>query len=352
MHTAILMLALTISGQLGSDRYPAAGEAADQQTGTAEVSQIVIADETPQPTLVDETPTAAATAAESPSAAAAGDEAGAAAGGEEASVLVAVPKPADLMRTLLQPPVSALLPGTPITLGDALRGASTRSQQGERAHAYWQLAAATAHYYLAVLEAGELASLRQGIAAPSPDWESAERDAATRVAQTRRTATSAQMLLHRLMGSSAGPSLPLPADAPHCGRYNTRYDEIFAGRSDPLAKQINDMLPELYAELVAETRQVAQAHDWLTFVAEHRDPANDGTGLLRAYELMTVRRRAFIDSVRQYNDQIAVYSHLAAPDDLGSDRLVAMLIRTSLTDPAAAGGDVQPAAALEEATSA
>jgi hypothetical protein len=260
------------------------------------------------------------------------------------------PKPSDLMRALLATPATNQLAGVPMTLGAALRDAASRLDQTARAKAYWDLSAAVAQYYLALQERSELAALRDGINAPSPAWEPAADDAETRVAYTRGAVIAAQRRLHALLGAAAGPSLPLPADAPHCGRYNTRFSEIFVNRQDDEAAQINELLPLLHSQLATLTRQVAEAHEWLAYVSQHRDPANDGAGVLRSYQLMTERRRAFIDAARDYNQQIAAYAERATPDAVGPDRLVAMLIRTSYPSGQADDG-VSPASATSDAQS-
>jgi hypothetical protein len=131
------------------------------------------------------------------------------------------------------------------------------------------------------------------------------------------------------MGSSAALSLPLPADPPHCGRYSTRFEQLFAARQDDAARQLNELLPLLHDEIELAARLVGESSDWLHLVSERRDPATDGTGLLRAYELMALRRREFVNVVWEYNTQIAAYAELATPDDVDADRLVAMLIRVS-----------------------
>jgi hypothetical protein len=347
------------------DGGPPVADAAAEPDLALPPSEISIAGETPQPTLAEDAtndasavesaaePTVApANPFDAPAAevATAGDADANAAAQPETSVLINGPRPAELMRTLLAPPRSGQLPGVPITLGDAVRGAATRSEQNDRARAYWDLAAAVAQYYLAVLENAELPVLRQAVAAPSAAWNSTADDFARRLEHTRQSATAAQLRLHRLMGDAAGASLPLPADLPHCGRYNTRFDEIFAGRQDPAAAQLNYLLPLLQTELMAGARLVAEANDWLTFVSERREPTNDGTGLLYAYELFVQRRQAFVEAARQYNMQIVAYTELAAPDEIGPDRLVSMLIRVSNPGRSSTGesGEVQPASAVDE----
>jgi hypothetical protein len=278
-------------------------------------------------------------------------------GPAETSILSGGPKPAEFMRRLLIAPTTGQLPGIAISLGDAMAGATERPMQTQRAEAYWDLSAAVGQYYVALSEAAELASLRQAVLQPAAAWDVAATDIAKRVEQTRQTATAKQLRLHRLMGATAGASLPLPADAPHCGRYNTRYDEIFVTRMDPAARQLNEMLPLLHAELVADVRLFEEAKEWTNYVSKVRDPKTDGVGLLRAYELMALRRREFVEAAHQYNLQIAAYAELAAPDQIEPGQLVSMLIRISNpgVGPTGAAADeaaVTPASAEEPVGSA
>jgi hypothetical protein len=261
------------------------------------------------------------------------------------AVAVDGPTAADFIRSFLRTPVSGQLPGVPLSLGGAVRDAATRRDQTERARAYWELSAEVAHYYLALQERLELAGLRQSVQAPSAAWDAASDESEGRVERSRHAVSAAQLRLHGLMGRSVAESLPLPADSPHCGRYNTRHDEIFAARPDAGAQQLDVLLPLLHSHLTSAARSINEAHQWLTFVSENRDPTTDGTGLLRAFELWSLRRRELIDAAREYNQQIAAYTELAAPGQVDSNRLVAMLIRVST----AAGADgIQQTGATED----
>ncbi len=272
----------------------------------------------------------------------------------ESSILTTGPKPAELMRQLATVPQTGQLPGVALSLGEAMQGAANRVAQTERIKAYWDLSAAVTQYYLAMRESLQLAALRQGIAKPAvAEWDAAAADLAKRVEATRQGATAAQLRLHRLMGAAASATLPLPADVPHCGRYNTRYDEIFTTHLDQGARQLNTLIPLLHAELATQMRQVADVDAWLDHVSETRLPENDGVGLLRSFQLAALLRREFVESARQYNHHIAAYSELAAPEQIGPERLVAMLIRVSNPASAAtsAGGAVDDGASgVEPAT--
>ncbi len=372
MHALLAGLLIALTGQASEPRYDFdAVPPAEADAVAGAPTPITLPPETPPPTLVDgappvgadpTTPEAAAAAAfesnpfrsEQPQAEAAAD--GASAGAEppaaaaspETSVLAANgPKPAEVMQSLLIVPAGSQLPGIAISLGDAVRGAADRRSQTELAKAYWELSAAAAQYYLAVHEQADLNTLRQGVANPAAAWSAATEDASRRVAIAREVATAAQLRLHRLMGAAANVSLPLPVDSPHAGRYNTRYEEIFTTRQDPAARQLNDLLPMHYKTLVDQARLIAEAGEWLLFVSENRDTANDGLGLLRAYDLVALRRRAFVDAVAEYNQDIAEYAELAAPDEVRPERLVSMLIRVSNTTGGDSAGNVQTASAEE-----
>lgn len=275
----------------------------------------------------------------------------AAAASNERSLLVdGGPKPSELMRKLMKAPANTPLAGAPLTLGEAVRESPTRQAQTQRAKAYWDLSAATADYYLAVLESQELSALRAAVAAPGKSWEASSRDLETRVEAARRSAQAAQLQLHQLLGGSASTLLPLPADVPHCGRYNAEYDEIFASRPDPVAKKLAEVLALRHTELRSMTQAIADAETGRAQASQQRNPASDGTELLNAQQLLSLQRRAFIARAREYNQEIAAYTELAAPAEVAPDRLVAMMIRASTPANQQWGSNgVEPASAVEDA---
>lgn len=254
----------------------------------------------------------------------------------EESVLSANgPRPTEVMATLLQPPATDRLPGTPLTLQDAVHDARTREEQTVRAQAYWDLAANVGEYNLAMVERQQLAALRDGIASPGAAWEAKLAEYENRAKLAKQAALASQRHMQQLLGSASEGLYPLPADMPHCGRYNTEYEEIFAKQPNATAKQLDELMPLRYEQLRTQARAIVEAHDWLEKISELRDPKTDGTGLLQAYDLLSLRRRAFMATARDYNQEIAAYIELAAPAQVAPDRLVAMMIRTS-------GGDATP----------
>jgi hypothetical protein len=216
-----------------------------------------------------------------------------------------------------------------MTLGDAVRDAKTRQDQTQRAKAYWDLSAAVADYHLAQLEEMELGVLRQGLRSPGKIWDVREAEAQARTDVARRTAQAAQLRLQQLLGRSSTGLLPLPADAPHCGRYNAEYEEIFGARPNPIAEHLSKLMPLRYDQLRTQAQAVSDAEAWRTSVRDHLNPDGDGAELLQAQDLLALRRRTFVATARDYNEEIAAYTELAAPAEVPADRLVAMMIRTS-----------------------
>jgi hypothetical protein len=232
------------------------------------------------------------------------------------------PKPSVLMRAMLTPPAGSRLSGRPVTLAEVVAGGPSRSEQALCVEAYWDLCSSVADYYLGVREQQELQRLRTEIPQANATFQQAEKELAVRVGTSQRAAMASQYRLASLVGLGEG-SLPLPGDLPHCGNYQSHYEQIFAGRPAAEAHELSALLPLRYAELKSAAAAVIRAEDWLTNV---RRADADGTGSLRALELLALHRRAFVQIARDYNRRIARYVELATPGEIGSERLVARLI--------------------------
>jgi hypothetical protein len=236
------------------------------------------------------------------------------------------PKPSGLMRTMLTAPTGSRLTGQPVKLADVVRGAGSRQEQAQRVDAYWDLCSSVADYYLSLREQDELQKLRTTVSRVGPTWQQAESELGVRIGTSQRGAVAAQYRLASMLGRG-GDSLPLPGDPPHCGDYYARYSQVFVGRQSAEAQQLSELLPLRYEELKDAATAVARAQEWLDGIAAQRSDASDGTGTLRALELLALRRRAFIQIARDYNRRIARYTELASPGEIGADRLLGMLIK-------------------------
>lgn len=244
-------------------------------------------------------------------------------------------KPSELLQRLMTPPQSGRLVGTPLTLSEAVSGSRSREEQSRRVDAYWNLSLFITDYYLAVREVAEFEALRQNVSQPGALWDEARSALTTRIQLARRSAEATQYHLQGLLGRTAADVLPLPSDSPHCGAYETRYEQNFAGRQSAEAEQLNELMPEMHQSLLDKTAAMVSDQQWLQAVDQQRNPESDGTLLLKTYQLVSLRRRAFINAINLYNKTIARYSELASPGEVGADRLVAMLIgkRPSDNDP-------------------
>jgi hypothetical protein len=184
---------------------------------------------------------------------------------------------------------------------------------------------------LARRERMELKALHAGIATPGSAWEQALADAQKRVHLARRAAQVAQYRLQQLLDPQPrtairGERLPIPADHPHCGVYDTRYDEIFQDRPSEFAWQLHELLGSQYQQLRTQTAAEEAALARLQQVSQLRAVKSDGSELLRAYDYLLLQRRLFVVAVHAYNRTIADYTQLVMPGNIEADRLVAMLI--------------------------
>jgi hypothetical protein len=228
---------------------------------------------------------------------------------------------------MLTAPAGSRLTGRPLKLADIVVGASSREAQSQRINAYWDLCSAVADYYLGVREQDDLQRLRSTAGGVGPAWEQAAAEMGVRLGTSQRAAVASQYRLASLIGGGDGASLPLPVDMPHCGDYYARFDQVFAGRANPEAQQLSELLPMRYTELCDAALGVTRAEEFLSAVASQR--GGDGTGTLRALELLALRRRAFVQIARDYNRRIERYTELASPGQIDSERLIGMLIMRS-----------------------
>jgi hypothetical protein len=213
-------------------------------------------------------------------------------------------------------------------LAEVVAGGQSRSDQSQRIEAYWDLCSSVADYYLGVREQQELQRLRTLLPQAGAAFQLAEKDLAVRVNTSQTAAMASQYRLASLLGRGED-YLPLPGDFPHCGNYQSHYEQIFAGRRMAEAQELSALLPLRYAELKSAAAAVARSEEWLASVENVRRADSDGTGSIRALELLALHRRAFVQIARDYNRRIARYVELATPGEIGSERLIGRLILRS-----------------------
>ena len=233
-----------------------------------------------------------------------------------------------LLDSLVRHSSSSQLNGSPLALGHALAGATTRAMQSQRVELYWELSTAVMQYHLALRELSELSALQQSILQPEPAWDDVRE---TFHANSQTKLQAARALQYRLlneMGGAADAALPLPSDLPLCGAYQTRYEDFFGGEYVPEAAALDQLIKGEYSSLRWQAGSVASARQWLDAVSRQRSSQSDGSDLLQAYNSFASARRLFLHGLNQYNNHIVRYTELATPRRVGTQRLVAMLIKT------------------------
>lgn len=233
-----------------------------------------------------------------------------------------------LMKASLTAPQNSQLSGQAVYLSDVVRVDGSRSDQSERIGAYWDLCSAVADYYLSLHEQAEMERLASRAGQATLPLREAVNRLRTRRDTSLTAARASQLRLASLMRSGNASPRPLPGDMPLCAVYHTRYSQNFPAGGPQEAAELDRLLPLRHAELLTAARSVAEAEDWFEEVA--RRPSNDqGAGVVKALELLALNRRAFVQISRDYNKRITRYTELAKPGDLRTERLVAMLIKSS-----------------------
>ena len=241
---------------------------------------------------------------------------------------VPVSNPADLLRSLAKRSTSSQLSGVPLSLRDALAGASSRDEQSARVELYWTLATAVMEYDLALRELTEISALQQSILQPGQAWGEIRAVAKITLQTKQQAARALQYRLQSELGSAGENRLPLTSDQPLCGAYDTHYKELFGNRQVPEAAALDQLLEWEYAALRRLAGSVSTTRQWLDTISAKRSSQSDGMELLEAYRSFASSRRLFLQAVNHYNSHIARYTELATPERVGTQRLVAMLIKT------------------------
>ena len=245
--------------------------------------------------------------------------------------------PSVLMRSILQSPSAAQIPGQKVTLSEVVGTTTSRQEQTDRVILYWELASTVADHSLALREQQVLQTCSNRTTAGLEVWQAAQDRLNVRLESTRRAAMATQSRLATKLGRQPAAVLPLPGDLPHCGNYQPRYEEIFVGRQSTEAEQLKELLPLRYAEMKLATARVAEMQDLLAATMVDLGPGS-GTRqaqvVVDAMALLSLERQAFLQIAKDYNQRIVCYAMLAKPQPLQTSRLVAMLIKQSAREPA------------------
>ena len=249
---------------------------------------------------------------------------------------------ADIVAEAMQLPAGSAVTGQRLTLLAALSSTSDRSQQLKTVRAYWGLVQAAANYTFCRDHVKGLEHIKT----------SGLGDASLRLAATAATAqlrdaelaaVGAQYELAELLRLPAGSSPPLPTDAPLVLAYDTKFNQMFAGRTPPEGARLSDKTLPIQRQAIEDRAAAVQAaDDALSAVREnYRNGRGDAAAVVACSRELLRQQRAFIESVCGYNRNIANYVLLvvaptATPQDLAT-YLIGPPAKTA--SPAGAAGD-------------
>ncbi|HEY5315106.1 MAG TPA: hypothetical protein VIK18_21420, partial [Pirellulales bacterium] len=221
------------------------------------------------------------------------------------------------------------------SLAEVLAAATEPAQQLELTRAYWKLAAALALYRMACDEYELLAVIRDSVGArhqSSDDLVAVQMRRARAAAQLEEASArvlAAQYELGQRIRLPDGAPLPLPADKPHVGTYNTRFDQIYAAAAAPPAARFADRTLELRHSQIDQRAAVVRASEDVLEVEQefYSQGTTDLATLMSAVDNWAQQRRAFLAAVVQYNAQIADYALHVPRGSLAADSLAGLLIK-------------------------
>jgi hypothetical protein len=234
-------------------------------------------------------------------------------------------KPTSMMRAMMAPHNSSRLSGEWVTLNEIISSAAPRSDQSKQIEAYWDLCSSVADYFLGLREQEEIRRLRGIFPNAGVALQRAEQELAVRVGTAERAARASQLRLASLSGRGSD-RLPLPANQPFCGTYETLYEQVFVGRSSVEAAELNELISLRQAELQDACDAVNRTDGLLRDMSARPSSLSD-EAVLQALELIALQRRAFVQIARDYNRRIARYVELARPGQIAPEQLIGMLIR-------------------------
>ncbi len=248
-------------------------------------------------------------------------------------------RPAEMMADAVRLPGGATVTGQPLTLLAALSTTADRRVQSEIVRAYWRLFEAVAEYRYALHYARSVEPLR-GRGHEEPSLRACRAAAAAQVRQSELDAARAQHELAALLRLPADAPLPLCADRPYAGAYETHFKDQFAGRTPPEAARLADKLLPLQRQVIDDRAEAVQAaEDAARAVSDDYQIArSDALAVAACSRELQRQRQALLGAACAYDRTIADYVFLVVPLGKSPQDLVGCLI-----GPAQAGaGGGQP----------
>jgi hypothetical protein len=240
---------------------------------------------------------------------------------------------AKLLRDMIQPTHTQTREQV-LSLYDTLARTSGAQQQFEAVKAYWKWNLSVAELHGVLEEDAMLARVQAPRTTHEQRMHEATRHAAVaRVEDTRLDVASKFVELEQVTGVNTNVAMR-PTDVPFVSAYNTNYQRIFANGTAPSSiRKIHQTLPFVLkvvrtrADALAASRQALGAAE-----TAYQSGQMSYGDLLDTITLLRNQRRAFLDSVHDYNFAIAEYALTAAGPGVSRETVVSMLIRTHTTN--------------------
>jgi hypothetical protein len=237
------------------------------------------------------------------------------------------PKPPEMIAEAITLPAGSAVTGQPLSLVSALSSTTDRRQQLEVAHGYWNVFQTVAGYHFCLEHSQQLARLKPADNEPA-SVRLARASATAMLSQSELEATRAQCELARLVRLPAGAALPLPADRPLVGPYRTYFHEMFAGRPAPEPAALMDRILPIRLQAIDDLAVAVQAAEdaLLAATEDHQNGRASAAVQIAAGEELLGQRRAFLQTVCDYNRNIADYGLAVTGPATNPQTLTAMLI--------------------------
>ncbi len=239
-------------------------------------------------------------------------------------------RPPELLAEAIASPADGRIKGRPIALVDVLSRGRSHGERGAVV-AYWRLAIAQGQYHYALAARDRLrrwAETRHKVTTLAESQlasaEAAVDDAEFNVLKAAEELTAAAPVL-----SEDGNTVPWALDRPHVGAYDMKYEQLFAGKAVPgRLLLIHRTLPISRRAIDVHGEAVVAAIDALDAIEEeYRQGAVDYQTVAGWLDRLTAQRRAFLQSVLRYNEDIAEYAFSVAPPQADARLLASILIR-------------------------
>lgn len=210
------------------------------------------------------------------------------------------------------------------------------SQRVAAVQAYWRFSVASASINWAQDEEKrleEIAVARKLGAVEGPILSTARAAAAARVTDAELDLAKAWAAIGIATHNFAVTATYSPTDVPLVAPYNTFYSQIFAGRENERAWEIDRTLPACCRTISDRAAAVQSAASAIHYAEQaHAKSEVDLGTVLSCINDLHNQRREFLNAVLKYNLDVAEYAAAAAPPGTSPEKFVAMLIHSKPTE--------------------